>query len=418
MGFDLSGKECEVMVDAKNIRILNVDDDTTNRYILTKILSKAGYKVQETTNGKDALKKAEIEQPNLIILDVNLPDISGYKVCQQLKSNPITSYIPILSISSHYTKNEDWVHGLECGADNYLIKPIDSHVLLAIVNSMLRIESTESKLRIALKEAEAVNNVKTQFLANVSHELRTPINVILSALQMTNIIMEDIDLLDAKKKLYKYNGMIKQNSYRLVRLINNLIDITKIDSGFMNMNRMNVNIVRIVEDITLSIASFIENKQIELILYSDVKEEIIACDPDKIERIMFNILSNATKFTNAGGKITVNILDNDDHITISVQDTGIGISKEDKQKIFQRFLQIDDTLHRNSEGSGIGLSLVKSFIEMHDGEIIVESTYGQGSNFIIKLPKIIIDETEEKSLVESNSDYIDRMNIEFSDIYA
>ncbi len=405
-------------MEQRQIKILNVDDDATNRYILTKILSKAGYEIQEAASGKEALKKAEIDQPNLIILDVNLPDINGYEVCQQLKSNPATSVIPILSISSHYTRNEDWVRGLECGADNYLIKPIESHVLLAIVQSMLRIESTERKLRIALKEAEAVNNVKTQFLANVSHELRTPINVILSALHMTNIIIDEIDLLHIKRKLSQYNGMMKQNSYRLIRLINNLIDITKIDSGFMTMSRVNVDIVRIVEDITLSIASFVENKQIELIFDTDLNERVTACDPDKIERIIFNLLSNATKFTGAGGRINVNMFEDGENITISVKDTGIGIAEENRRKIFHRFLQVDDTLHRNSEGSGIGLSLVKAFVEMHDGEISVESAYGQGSTFIIKLPIIVVEEAEEVNVDHSSSNYIDRMYIEFSDIYA
>ena len=261
---------------------------------------------------------------------------------------------------------------------------------------MLKVQSTESKLKIAIKEAEAVNNVKTQFLANISHELRTPINVILSALQMNNIIVKDIDSLDTKKKLNKYSDMMKQNGYRLIRLINNLIDITKLDSGFMNMNRMNLDIIKIVEDITLSVAGFVESKQIELIFDTDVEEKITSCDPDKIERIMFNLLSNAIKFTNPGGKITVNIFDKEKNIIISVQDTGIGISEENKQKVFKRFLQIDDTLHRESEGSGIGLALVKSFVEMHDGEISIESTYGKGSTFIIKLPIIILDEVEVK----------------------
>ena len=406
------------MEESKKIKILNVDDNITNRYIITRILSTAGYEIIEASSGKEALEKAEIELPYLIILDINLPDITGYEVCKQLKSNSITSFIPILSVSSHYTKNEDWVHGLECGANNYLIKPIDPHVLIAIVESMLRIQSVENKLKISIKEAEAANNVKTQFLANISHELRTPINVILSALQMNDIIVKDIESpLDTKKKLHKYSGMMKQNGYRLIRLINNLIDITKLDSGFMNMNRMNLDIVKIVEDITLSVAGFVESKQIELIFDTDVEEKIISCDPDKIERIIFNLLSNATKFTNSGGKITVNIFEKKENIIISVQDTGIGVSEENKQKIFKRFLQIDDTSHREREGSGIGLALVKSFVEMHDGEISIESTYGIGSNFIIKLPIIILDEVEEIKVNRDNSDYIDTLNIEFSDIY-
>lgn len=406
------------MKEAKDIKILIVDDDVINRYFLVSVLSKVGYQVYQATNGKEAMEKAESEKPNLIMLDIKLPDISGYEVCQQLKLNPITEYIPIINMSSFYIKNADWAHGLECGADNYLIKPIDPQVLIAMVYSMLRIQSTESKLRTALKEAEDAIDIKSQFLANVSHELKTPINVIVSALQMTNIITKDIDALDIKNKLQKYNGMMKQNSYRLIRLINNLIDITKIDSGFTNMIRRNVDIVKIVEDITLSVASFVENKQIELIFDTDVEEKIIACDPNLIETIIFNLLSNAVKFTNADGKITVNMYDKEEYINISVKDTGIGIAQEDQGKIFGRFLQVDDTSHRNSEGSGIGLSLVKSFVEMHGGKITIESTYGEGSNFIIKLPTVIIDEAEEQ--IEDNfiPNYIDKMNVELSDIYA
>jgi len=398
-------------------KILIVDSYKISRCFLKKVLSKVSYEIKEAINGKEALEKVKIENPDLIILDVKLPDITGYEVCEQLKLNPITKYIPIISMSS-YTKNEDWIHGLECGVDEYLIKPIDPHVLLAIVHSMLRAQNTEDKLIAALKEAEDTNDVKLQFLANVSHELKTPINVIVSALQMTNIISKDIETQDIKNKLHKYNGMMKQNCYRLIRLINNLIDINKINSGFINMTKKNIDIVKVVEDITLSVASFAESKQIKLIFDTDVEEKITSCDPNKIETIMFNLLSNAIKFTNANGKITVNMYDKKEYIIISVKDTGIGIAQEDKKRIFRRFLQVDDTSHRNSEGSGIGLSLVKSFVEMHGGKITVESTYGEGSNFIIKLPIIIIDEIKKESEYSNiSSNYVDKMNIEFSDIY-
>ena len=278
------------MQDTKLKKILIVDDDEINRCVLTKYFNKTDYEIVEAGNGEDGLKIAKNEKPNLILLDVKLPDITGYEVCEQLKLNPITEYIPIISMSSYYTKNEDWVHGLEGGADEYLMKPIDPHVLLAIVHSMLRVQNTKNKLVTALKEAEDANNVKSQFLANIPHELKTPINVIVSALQMTNIIANDIESPDIKNKLHKYNGMMKQNSYRLIRLINNLIDITKIDSGFINMAKKNIDIVQVVEDITLSVASFVESKQIELIFDTDVEEKITSCDPNKIETIMFNLL--------------------------------------------------------------------------------------------------------------------------------
>jgi len=374
------------MKDTKKIKILIVDDDNTFRYIIKKILTKVGYEVAEADCGKEGLRIVGIEKPNLVLLDIDLPDINGYEVCKQIKLNPDTKYIQVISMSSYYTKNEDWAYGIECGADNYLTKPIDPKVLIAIVKSMLQIQYTESKLRNAIKEVE-------------------------------DIKMTDIEMIDIKRKLLKYNGMMKQNSYRLIRLINNLIDITKIDSGFTSMTWQNVNIVKIVEDITLSVASFIESKQIELIFDTDIEEKFTACDTNKIETIIFNLLSNATKFTNANGTITVNIIDMEDHIIISVKDTGVGIADVDQQKIFERFLQVDDTSHRNNEGSGIGLSLVKSFVEMHNGEITIESTYGEGSNFIIKLPIIIKDEIKEKGIECIDQGYVDKMNIEFSDIY-
>lgn len=413
-------RKVTVMEEMRKIKVLVVDDDTSSRFILTRILNKTDYEISEASCGQVAIEMAIREQPHLIIMDNNLPDLTGYEVSRQLKENSITRFIQILEIKSHYTKNEDLVHGLESGADNYLSRPIDSNVLLALIKSMLRIQSTESKLRIALKEAETANELKSQFLANISHELRTPVTVILSALQMSNIILEDIEVQEIKQKLHKYNGAMKQNSYRLIRLINNLIDSSRIDYGFINMNRNNVNIVKLIEDITLSVAGFVESKQIELIFDTDVEERITSCDQDKIQTILFNLLSNAIKFTHNKGRITVNLFDHDDYIIISVQDTGIGISEEHKQKIFEKFIQVDDTLFRSNEGSGIGLSIAKSFVEMHGGEISLDSIYGQGSNFIVKLPIIFIEESDiERKIGQGiNFDYIERMNIELSDIYV
>lgn len=271
-----------------------------------------------------------------------------------------------------------------------------------------------------LDQAVEYENLRTEFFANVSHELRTPVNVILTTLQLINLTMNNITLYHSNKDKYrKHLSIMKQNCYRLIRLINNLIDVTKIDSGYFHLNLTNANIVNVVEDITLSIAEYIENKGISIIFDTEVEERVLACDPDKIERIVLNLISNAVKFTEPGGNIFVNMINKEKSIVIAVSDTGIGIPKDKQKMIFERFIQVDKSLTRNREGSGIGLSLVKSLVDMHKGAITIESTPNKGSKFLIELPVYLVDESENNV---NSIDYriqgnVEKIDIEFSDIY-
>ncbi|GAA0178979.1 hypothetical protein SH2C18_19400 [Clostridium sediminicola] len=278
-------------------------------------------------------------------------------------------------------------------------------------------KSVKDKERL-LKEALEYDRVKTEFIANISHELRTPLTVMLGAIQMFNLILSEKSSKSEIHKMIKYSGMMKQNCYRLIRLVNNLIDITKIDAGYFRLNLKKLNIVNVVEDITLSVAKYVEDKNINLIFDTDVEEKIMTCDPDKMERILLNLLSNAIKFTDKNGSIFVNLKDKGKSIVISVKDTGIGIS-EDKQKIvFDRFIQVDKSLSRNREGSGIGLSLVKSFVKFQGGTITLKSKLGYGSEFIIELPdqKLVENSLEEIAACDINKNK-EQIQIEFSDIY-
>lgn len=267
-----------------------------------------------------------------------------------------------------------------------------------------------------LSEAKEFDNLKTEFFANISHELRTPLNVILGAIQLLTYYKKN-DITEEKST--EYLSSIKQNCFRLLRLVNNLIDITKMDSGYFEITPSNYNIVSIVENITLSVAHYVENKSINLIFDTDVEEKFISCDPDKIERIMLNLISNSIKFTNPGGSIFINMYDKDDHVVISVKDTGIGIPEDKLSIIFERFRQVNKSLARNHEGSGIGLSLVKSLVELHDGKVYVKSSYGKGTEFIITLPAVTIEESSTSCPNNSIiSNCVERINIEFSDIYS
>ncbi|WP_423243339.1 MASE3 domain-containing sensor histidine kinase [Clostridium rectalis] len=266
-----------------------------------------------------------------------------------------------------------------------------------------------------LNETREVNKLITEFLSNISHELKTPLNVIYSAVQLLGLYNKSNKDTQSVEKQDKYLNVMKQNCYRLMRLINNLLDMTKLDSGFLKLNLSNYDIVSVIEDITLSVASYVESKGLNLTFDTDVEEKIMAFDGDKIERITLNLLSNAIKFTNSGGNIYVTVKDMGEYVTISVKDTGIGIPKDKLRLIFERFGQVNKTFRRDREGSGIGLYLVKSFVEMHGGEIYIKSELGQGSEFVLKLPAKSLEESEEhkNSLYETSTESI---NMEFSDI--
>ena len=271
-----------------------------------------------------------------------------------------------------------------------------------------------------LEEAKEYEKLKDQFFSTISHELKTPLNIILGVVQLIDKTFCQQGFCANHEKLKKYMNMSKQNCYRLVKLINNLIDITKFDSGFMHMEFREYNIVSVIENITLSIAEYIESKGIQLIFDTEIEEKIVSCDAEKLERVMLNLLSNAIKFTENGGTIMVNVYDKEESILISVKDTGIGIPSDMKEKIFDRFTQVDSTLRRRAEGSGIGLSLVKAIVDLHNGRINLESNLGAGSEFIVELPVVLADvesyvQEEVAASIQSN---VERINIEFSDIYS
>jgi two-component system, OmpR family, phosphate regulon sensor histidine kinase PhoR len=303
-------------------------------------------------------------------------------------------------------------------------------IILAIIGSIMNYSSfvkdflnkkslQENKLELELinQKLKEYEKLRTDFFANISHELRTPLNVIYSAKQMIDVSLKNSNFNDAK--VNKYLKMVTQNSQRLLRLINNLIDITKIDGLSFEVKLSNSDIIKTVEDIVMSVADFIESKGITLTFDTEVEEKIIACDPDIIERIMLNLLSNAVKFTQDNGVILVSIFTENNSVCISVKDSGIGIPEEMQDLIFQRFIQVDKSLKRVREGSGIGLSLVKSLTEMHGGEVLVKSKLGEGTEFMISLPDKKLSEDENVPILpDLKEGHIDRINIEFSDIYS
>ncbi len=392
---ELSPDAIYMSIDGSNIfsnstgaRLLGVDDP--KELVGKPILGFVYYDYYDTTNKK-------------------LPDANGER-----------TVLPL--IEEKLIKKDGSIVDIEVASTTYEYK--GKTAILSVVRDVTERKRTE-ELRKKMEEnsrllTEAIeyDKLKTEFFANISHEFRTPLNIILGAQQLFDFVLKDTVDGDSKLKIDKYLKIMKQNCYRLLRLVNNLIDITRIDAGFFNIQLKNHNIVSVVEEITLSVAEYIENKGVHLQFDTDVEEKLLACDADKIERIMLNLLSNATKFTEPEDSIEVIVEDKGSIVAITVRDTGIGIPKDKQELIFERFRQVDKSFIRNHEGSGIGLSIVKSLAELHGGRVYMESELGEGTSFTIELPvRVVPDEHAEGTMENTYQSKIERINVEFSDIY-
>ncbi|GAA0727216.1 PAS domain-containing sensor histidine kinase [Clostridium malenominatum] len=272
------------------------------------------------------------------------------------------------------------------------------------------------ELRLNLKKKIEEDRIKTEFLSNISHEIKTPINVIYSAVQLEDIYIEKGDI----ESIKKYNKHIKQNCMRLMRLTNNIIDITKVDAGDFKPTFACYNIVEIVEKVTESANPYAQNKNISLTFDTEVEEVYVNCDKDMMERIILNLLSNSIKYSKKDGNILVNVYcDGENFVNISVKDDGLGILKGKEEEVFQSFSKLDKSLTRKCEGTGIGLYLVKSFVELQNGKISMITNEGEGTEVIATFPAIVgMDEVCATLDMESKYENIStKVDMEFSDIY-
>ena len=286
-----------------------------------------------------------------------------------------------------------------------------NEILVTYIDITDRIE-LETELNL-----HKINDIKrSEFISVLSHELKTPLNIFYSTIQLLEKTRR-VNKEEFSKVYAKYSNSLKVNSKRMLRLINNIVDTTRIDTGEFRADFGNYEIVSLVEDIAMSTVAFAESKNISIEFDTNVEEHYIKCDPNMIEKIVLNLLSNSikyTKYSKYGGIIKVDIIVEDKWIKILFEDNGIGIPIEMQDKIFDRFLRLDNSLRRLNEGSGIGLSIVKSMVEVHGGSISVNSVLNQGSVFEVKLPDVLIDNVPMNvyKFNENNTE------VELSDIYS
>lgn len=387
-----------------NKKILIVDDIAENIQLAANILTKEGYLVEFATNGLEALEWIDSEELDLVLLDVMMPDMDGYEVCQKVRENPKHKYLPIIFLSAA-TEKESTIKGLKLGAQDFVIKPFNSGELLTRIKNNIELSESRKQLQnmnlileekvkertselecamIELKKAKEIaehsSMLKSAFLANMTHEIRTPLNQILGYSQL--IFSHDVS--DEEKS--DYMDSINKSSERLINLIENLIDISMIDTGQMIINNNIFNLNDLLNGIYYTYKPLTDIKGIVLDFYSGLKDEdsTFESDDKRIQQIIVNLIDNAIKFTDSG-KIDFGYKTLDDEILFYVKDTGCGISEDTLPYIFDKFRQEELNLSRSYEGAGIGLSLVKGLIELLNGKIWVESEKGNGSSFFFTL---------------------------------
>ena len=372
-------------------RILIVDDEERNVKLVKGMIMSEQYEVATATCGQEALDYLESDLPDLIVLDVMMPDIDGFEVCSRLKQDEVTRHIPVLMVTALMEK-EHRVKAMEVGADDFLSKPVDRTELLVRVKSLLRIKSyhdkvLESNEQITAKnmELEKLEQTKEELTHMVVHDLMNPLSVISMGLDL--LMFDQLTYTDEQKKTMQ---QCYHNCDELKRMIQSMLDIHKMEDGKLQPVSKEVEISELIENLMESFQASAEYNQIELEIDSLDSGHTIYGDEMLIKRIISNLISNAIRHTPPFGKVKIGVsgVKGNGSLQLSVSDTGEGIEPQYHDKIFERFEQVDLKKSGAKLGSsGLGLAFCKMAVEAHGGDIWVESDgSGNGSTFYLKVP--------------------------------
>ena len=369
-------------------KILIVEDQDVIRQSTRRVLEAAGYLTFEAIDGEQALEIARSHRPDLMLLDVNLPKMDGFEVLRRIKADPTLVSVYVVIVSGSRVDATSRVQGLETGADGYLTRPISSRELLAHVQSLLRLKAAEEAVRAYSEKLEDMVAARTkelqtaqeklirqerlallgQLSGSIAHELRTPLGAIKNAVYLLTMILETPDA-----QAHEALDILAQQIKISEQIINNLLDFAR----SRQIEKQSVDVNRVLDQ-TL--------RRLNVPAGIDVRQDLadlppVSADPGQLGQILGNLLLNAIQAMPDGGQLTLRTyLSSPERVAIAVADTGVGISPENRERLFEPLFTT------KSKGIGLGLALVKMLVEAHNGNIQVASTVGQGSTFTVELP--------------------------------
>ncbi|MGF1504742.1 MAG: response regulator [Anaerolineae bacterium] len=361
--------------------VLIVDDNPVNLQLLENVLTTEGYNVNSVRSGAMALRSVASSPPDLILLDVMMPEMNGYEVCRQLKADDATTHIPVLFVSA-LDETVDKVKGFQFGGQDYITKPFQVEEVLARVNTHLTLALQRREIeRLRQQERqhfETLIELRDDVVATVSHDIKNPIGIIRNALELLKYHgrMDD-------EKGQRYIGMIRRGADRILDLITDLLDLARIETG-LDLAIESQSIHPLLQAINDEYQQSTEESGIELKLVLPDNDIVVPFDYARMQQVLHNYMSNAVKFSPDGGTVSLSAWAEDDELIIAVADGGLGIPEADLPHLFDKFHRVDTREHLAIEGTGLGLSIVKAIVDQHGGRVWAEST--QGSTFYAALP--------------------------------
>ena len=381
------------------IKVLNVNDNEGARYVVTLMLRRSGFTVIEADSGRSALEQADKHVPDVVVLDVQLPDINGLEVCRRLRKNLKTAMIKILHTSATFVTLNHKIESLQGGADGYLTQPFEQQELIATINSLVRLSRAERELRDYAERLQRADKRKDEFLAMLAHELRNPLSAISAAIPL----IERNPAHDAIEQ--RALEIVRRQLGHLARLVDDLLDVSRVTQGKIRLKEERVDLAALLNRV-VQVARDTKTGPRKQNLHVKLPENPLFVEGDvtRLEQIFANLIDNASKYTDPGGTISIALevvasagSEQTRMARIVVRDNGIGIAPEVIGTIFHLFAQNEVSIARSSGGLGIGLTLVKTLIELHGGSITALSDGpGQGSAFETLLP-LANDQREQTS---------------------